>query len=241
MQLRLREGSVRWRPLAIAAAAVILVAAASSNAKPAAGPVGDAGNSDGVTSTSVTIGGIASQSGPIAADFSGIIDGVSAYLDMVNASGGVDGRKILYPVANQLDDAGDPSSDENAARTLVQQDHVFAIVGVGTPNFAAYSYLVPQGVPTFGYAVGPEWSRGDNLFGAEGSYIDFLSPGPEPAFLAQQVHATKVGLLAYSVTASHDACTGFGSVLHRFGIDTVFQDLAIPAPALDLSSDVIRM
>jgi branched-chain amino acid transport system substrate-binding protein len=214
------------------------LAAACGNAKAA---VTNSGNVNGVTSGSITVGGVASLSGPIPADFSGIFDGVQAYFDMVNAAGGVDGRKIDYPALDQLDDASNPSTDEDAVRTLVEQDKVFAVVGVGTPEFAGAKYLVDNEVPTFGYAISPAWTMGDNLFGAEGSYVDFLSPGPEPAFLAQQVGARRVGLLAYGVTESQEACEGFAKVLQRYGIDVAYQDLNIPAPAVSLTSDVIRM
>jgi branched-chain amino acid transport system substrate-binding protein len=233
---------MRLRGSGLLAAAVLAGLATVSVACGNAGSsVSTAGNSDGVTATSITVGSIASLTGPVPADFAGVVQGVEAYLDMVNAAGGVYGRTILLPKSNVLDDASDPSVDLLKAHVLVDQDHVFAIVGVGVYQFQAAQYLVQQDVPTFGYAVGPQWSQGDNLFGAEGSYVDFLDPGPEPAFLAQQVHARRVALLAYSVQASHDACTGFAGVLRRYGISVVFEDISIPAPAIDLSSDAIRI
>jgi ABC-type branched-subunit amino acid transport system substrate-binding protein len=220
----------------VATAATALGVASCGNASDA---VSHGGNSDGVSASSITVGGIASLSGPIPAQFNGIFDGAKAYFDMVNAGGGVYGRKINY--AYQLDDAGDPSQDVQQARTLVGQDHVFSIVGVGTAVFSAAQYLVQNNVPTFGYAISPSWSIGDSLFGAEGSYVDFLNPGPEPAFMAQQVHAKRVAVLAYNVTESQQACEGFSSILHRYGMNVVFSDLSIPAPAIDLSSEVIRI
>jgi branched-chain amino acid transport system substrate-binding protein len=202
--------------------------------------VSHAGNSDGVTATSITVGSIASLSGPIPADFAPVIEGVEAYFDMVNANGGVYGRQILLPAGDQLDDASDPSQDLLRAKQLVD-DGVFAIVGVATPEFAAASYLVQNDVPAFGYAISPDWSEGDNLFGAEGSYVDFSTPGPEPAFIAQRVGAQRVGLVSYSgVPESSGACNGFAGVLRRYGI-TVSDNLTIPAPAIDLTAQAIRM
>jgi ABC-type branched-subunit amino acid transport system substrate-binding protein len=232
----MRLSRLRSVAATVATAAVALGVASCGNASDA---VSHNGNSDGVTASSITVGGIASLSGPIPAQFGGVFDGAKAYFDMVNAEGGVNGRKIDY--AYQLDDAGDPSQDIQQARTLVSQDHVFAVVGVGTAVFSAAQYLVQQNVPTFGYAISPSWSTGDSLFGAEGSYVDFLNPGPEPAFLAQQVKASRVALLAYNVTESQQACQGFASVLRRYGANVVFSDLSIPAPAIDLSSEVIRL
>jgi branched-chain amino acid transport system substrate-binding protein len=203
--------------------------------------VSHAGNSDGVTATSITVGSIASLSGPIPADFAPVIHGVEAYFDMVNAEGGVFGRQLLLPAGDQLDDASDPSQDRLRAQELVGQDHVFAVVGVATPEFTAAQYLVDNDVPAFGYAISPDWSKGDNLFGAEGSYVDFQTPGPEPAFIAQRVGARRVGLLAYNVTESSEACQGFDKVLTRYGISVVYSNLGIPAPAIDLTAEAIRM
>ena len=70
-----------------------MVAAACGNAKVT---VSNAGNTQGVTGSEVVVGGVASLTGPIPADFAPIFDGVDAYLDMINAAGGVGGRKIEF-------------------------------------------------------------------------------------------------------------------------------------------------
>ena len=50
-------------------------------------------NSPGVTATSINVGAISSRSGAIAADSDGLVPGVQAYFDMINAQGGINGRK----------------------------------------------------------------------------------------------------------------------------------------------------
>jgi len=219
-----------------ALAAVGLLAGACGNAKPT---VSHAGNVQGVTPTRIVVGGVASLTGPIPAAFAPIFDGVQSYLDMVNASGGVDGRKIDFKFP--LDDGSNPSQDTDQVRTLVEQDHVFAVVGVGTPTFAGASYLAANNVPTFGYTVSTQWAAGPRLFGSEGSYIAFTRPGPEPAYLAEQVHAKAVGILAYNVGGSSQGCEGVAYEMRRFHIPVVYEDLSIQAPPVDLTSDVNRM
>jgi hypothetical protein len=76
---------------------------------------------------------------------------------------------------DQLDDQGIPTEDNDLARTLVTQDHVFAVVGVGTPFFTGARYLAETGTPAFGYQVSADWSDGPNLFGQDGSYLDTTS------------------------------------------------------------------
>ena len=217
-------------------AAVALVAAACGNAKPT---VSNAGNVQGVTSSQVVVGGVASLTVPIPADFAPIFDGVNAYLNMVNAEGGVDGRRIefRYP----LDDGSNASQDTDQVRTLVEQDHVFAVLGVGTPSFAGASYLASNNVPTFGYDVSTDWTAGPSLFGSEGSFLDFTRPGPEAPYLAEQLHARKVGILAYNVGGSEQAGVGMAYAMQRFHIPVAYEDLSVQAPPVDLTTDVNRM
>lgn len=197
------------------------------------------GNASGVTAHQIVVGGLASLTGPLPADFAPVFDGVRAYFDVVNAQGGVSGRKISF--SHGLDDGSSGSQDAAQARTLVQADHVFAVVGVATPSFDGASYLASNDVPTFGYDVNPQWSSGPSLFGSEGSYIDFLHPGPEPAYLAEQVHATHVGIISYGITQSQQGCTGVANEMKKFHIAVSFEDLSAAAPAVDLSADVNRM
>ena len=217
-------------------AAVALVAGACGNAKIT---VSNAGNANGVTSSRIIVGGVASVTGPLPAAFAPIFDGVNAYLDLVNANGGVDGRKIDF--AFPLDDGSNPSQDTDQVRTLVEQDHVFAVVGVATPTFAGASYLAANDVPTFGYAVSTQWAAGPSLYGSEGSYIAFTRPGPEPAYLAEQIHAKAVGILAYNVSGSTQGCEGVAYEMRRFHIPVAYEDISIQAPPVDLTTDVNRM
>ena len=217
-------------------AAVAVLLGACGNAKVT---VSHSGNTQGVSSSRIVVGGVASLTGPIAADFAPIFDGVKAYLDMVNAKGGVDGRRIDF--AYPLDDGSNPSQDTDQVRTLVGQDHVFAVLGVGTPTFAGASYLAANNVPTFGYTVSTQWTDGPSLFGSEGSYIAFTRPGPEPAYLAEQIHATAVGILAYNVSGSSQGCEGVDYQMRRFHIPVVYEDTSIAAPPVDLTADVNRM
>lgn len=68
----------------------------------ASGGGGGGSQTQGVTSHEIDIGGIAAETGPLANQYGPIFQGVQAYLDQVNAAGGVNGRKIRYVA--QLDD-----------------------------------------------------------------------------------------------------------------------------------------
>lgn len=219
--------------------AAVLVAASLTACGNSAATVSSSGGSNGVSAHSILVGGIASLTGPLPLAFAPVFDGARAYLDMVNSSGGVNGRTIDF--AYGLDDGSDGSQDVQQARALVQSHHVFAVVGVGTPSFSGGSYLAGNGVPTFGYDVNPEWTDGPSLFGYEGSFIDFEHPGPEPAYLAERVGAKRVGIVAYNITQSAQGCVGIANDMAKFHIPVDFEDLSVTPPAVDLSADVNRM
>ncbi len=231
-----RYGTLGARTLLVLLVVGTLMLSGCSNAKPS---ITDSGGSDGLSANQIVVGGVASLSGPLTADFAPIYDGVNAYFDQVNATGGVYGRRLnlKYP----LDDASDPSQDIDQVRNLISNFHVFAVVGVATPNFAGASLLANAQVPTFGMAINPGWSPSPNMFGVGGSYTSFSAPQTEVAFLAEQVHATKAAVVAYNVSQSQEGCQGVINGLSKFGISVVFQDLGIPAPAVDLSADVGRI
>ena len=106
--------------------------------------------SPGITDDTVSVGTIAPLSGPTA-PLSIYNRQIDAYFKYVNEQGGVkmaDGktRKIALRL---IDAAGQPSRAVSAARELVEQDQVFAILGVfGTnENQAIVDYLNAKKVP----------------------------------------------------------------------------------------------
>ena len=191
----------RFGNLAVAVAALTLGVAGCSNAviKNSAG-----GGAPGVSSTEIDVGSIANVTGPLSSDFAPVVNGVQAYFSMVNAQGGVAGRKLK--LAHQEDDQGSPTVDLSAAQQLVQQDHVFAVVGVGTPFFGGASYLAQQGTPTFGYVVSKDWQDKPTLFGDGGSVLSFATTAPGDAYMAQQLGAKSIAVVAYGVPQSAAAC-----------------------------------
>jgi len=227
--------TIKKRPIAfVALVLVVLGFTACSNASPS---VTNSGNTDGVYPNKIVVGGVASLSGVITTDFAPVFQGVQAYFNMVNSQGGVYGRKI--DLAYKLDDASSPSQDIDQFRALIE-DHVFAVVGVATPSFAGASVVVANGVPTFGMDINTQWNNAKNLFGENGSYLNFTAPQIEVAYLAQQVHATKAAVFAYSVAQSQEGCQGAINGLKEFGVQIVEQDINIPPPAVDLTADAER-
>ncbi|MDR3650852.1 MAG: ABC transporter substrate-binding protein [Acidimicrobiales bacterium] len=196
------------------------------------------GGAPGVTSSQIDVGSIANVTGPLSSGFAPVVNGVEAYFSMVNAAGGVAGRKLM--LAHQKDDQGSPTVDLTDAQQLVQQDHVFAVVGVGTPFFGGASYLAQQGVPSFGYVVSTDWENKPTLFGTYGSVLNFATAAPGEAYLAQQLGAKSIGVVAYGVPQSADACRAAATGMRAFGMDVTFSDLNLVYGA-DPTTDVLHM
>jgi branched-chain amino acid transport system substrate-binding protein len=99
----------------------------------------------GVTSKQVVIGATFPYSGPASA-YGTIAKAETAYYRWVNAHGGVNGRKIRFIT---LDDGYNPAKTVPLTKQLVEQDHVFAIVGqLGTePVLSVRDYLNSHKVP----------------------------------------------------------------------------------------------
>lgn len=130
---------------AVALISVASVALAGCGGRGARGGA-DAGSDPGVTHDSIVIGMTAPLSGPLAAN-ADAAKGFQAYIDSVNAHGGIHGRKIKLVVR---DDAYDPAKAVTETTRLVASDKVFALVGgVGSATqLSVYKQMNDQKVPT---------------------------------------------------------------------------------------------
>jgi branched-chain amino acid transport system substrate-binding protein len=99
----------------------------------------------GVTKTQIVLGATGPLTGAESA-YEPVMTGAKAYFDYVNAHGGVDGRKIVYKIA---DDQYDPVQTVQQTQKLVEQDNVFAIFNsIGTEHsIAVRDYLNQRKVP----------------------------------------------------------------------------------------------
>ena len=106
----------------------------------------------GVTDTEIKIGNTGPYSGPLA-NASPIPLSTKAYFNMINAQGGVNGRKITWI---SYDDGYSPPKTVEMTRRLVEEDQVFLVSGpVGTPtNTAVWRYLNEKKVPQLFPATG---------------------------------------------------------------------------------------
>jgi branched-chain amino acid transport system substrate-binding protein len=104
---------------------------------------GDESESGASGTGPIKVGGWFPLTGPVGASGIPQKEGASAAFEAINAEGGINGRKIEY-IAQ--DNAFDPQQTVQAARKLVGEDKVVAIVAAnGTaPSAAAFPYVLNQ-------------------------------------------------------------------------------------------------
>jgi branched-chain amino acid transport system substrate-binding protein len=200
-------------------------------------PAGTGTGSPGVTAKQINIGAISTLSGPISADFAPLVKGVQAYFDMVDAAGGVNGRKIS--LTYDLDDGGTPSRFVSLAHTVVDQDHAFAVIA--SSYFFNPTYFESTCTPTYGYNVTGDWAGPPNLFGSGGSVQTYASILPEIAYLLQQTKSRSLAVLAYNVSSSSAACQAAVNQFKAAGYHISYTDLKLPPVNPDLTPDVQRI
>jgi branched-chain amino acid transport system substrate-binding protein len=185
--------SAKHRRLAapLAAAAVVLVAAAcsssssstaaagssstastgtSSSGTPAAGSAAGstaAGSTAAPTGTPYVIGNIGTFSGAYASSGQGAHDAMQAWVKYTNAHGGINGHPVSMIQDDDQLNAGLALTD---VKTMVQQDHVMALVG--TSSVGAEDAWAPYIATTTTAVIG------DDLAGDEmGKYKNFFPEG----------------------------------------------------------------
>ena len=107
---------------------------------------------EGVTDTEIHLGQWGPQTGP-AAPWGAVARGTGVYFDMINAEGGIHGRKLVY---HMFDDGYNPAKTKAGVKELQEGTGMFAwACGVGTsPGLAVKDYLMDRKIPWVGPAAG---------------------------------------------------------------------------------------
>jgi branched-chain amino acid transport system substrate-binding protein len=199
----------------LAALAVLaLITACSDDGGSSSSNGGGESNTPGVTATEILVGTHMPLTGPAAAGYSKIAPATKAYFDYVNASGGVNGRKITYKI---MDDTYNPATTQQVVRELVLQDKVFAILnGLGTPTHTGVlDFLKTNRVPDMFVASGSRsWDQPDKYPGTFGFNPDYTVEGKILATYVKETHAgKKVCFMGQDDDFGRDSLAGIEKVL----------------------------
>jgi branched-chain amino acid transport system substrate-binding protein len=219
--------------VALAACAFALVLLPGAFARSAADP--------GITSTTILLGGTSPLTGPAAA-YASVARGANAYLQSVNAQGGVAKRKFEYKI---VDDAYNPAQSIQVTRQLVEQEKVFAVFNsLGTEhNVAVRDYLNAQKVPQLFVASGATtWGRDAAKYpwtiGFQPSYqAEGLVYGQ---YIARTMRRAKIAVLLQNDDYGKDLLAGLKRGLGRSGSQIVAAQ-PYEVTAADVSSQIARL
>src|SRR5690242_14735263 len=146
----------------------------------------------GIAADKIVFGQAAALDGPAAALGQGMREGLLAAFGEANKAGGVKGRKLELV---SVDDGYEPTKSIAAAKKLMDEDKVFALVGpVGTPTSAAVQPIAAEaGVPFIGAFTGAEFLRDPykpNVINVRASYFQETETMVE--HLTQDLGVTKI-------------------------------------------------
>lgn len=233
--MRTRHGR-RFVPGVTALAAAVVFTACSTGVVGGQAGAGasSSGKTTGVTSTSIKVAAIV-DSALGTTLFKPFLTGEKAYFAMVNANGGVNGRKIT--LAYVYTTGTSASKFTSLAHQVVEGDHAFA-VGISSYTFSP-AFLAQSGIPTYGWNVQGNWTGPKNLYAAGGSVQFLTALPPQAAYLAKKNKHTTAGILSLNVGASSAACTKAAKKLPKLGVKVGYVNLKVDASAL--ASTVQRM
>lgn len=203
-------------------------------------PAASAGDTTGVTDTTVRVGGFAAQSGAVAPIGISVREGFEAYIRYVNDNGGVHGRKI--EIVNVIDEQFDAAKGLAASKQLVESDKVFALAPVlGTPGvLASMDYWVETGVPVVYPMTGVEQTAHPpkkNVFAVQPNNPD------EAAVLAQYVvkelGKTKLAVFWQNSDMGKQGLKGIQDHAAKLGAEVVY-DAPHEAAAVDFTTPVLN-
>jgi ABC-type branched-subunit amino acid transport system substrate-binding protein len=190
----------------------------------------------GVTDTEIHVGSVTAQTNPLGGNYGELNNGIKAYFEMMNSEGGIYGRQLK--LTSERDDAF--ANNQTEVQALLAQDDVFAAF-IATLLFTGADTLAEAKIPSFGWNINAEWTGKSNLFGNAGALcIDCGGPGLP--WLAKQIGATKVGVLAYSADQSKDCAKGIQASFQQYPVaEVAFVDDALGFGVPDLSLQVSEM
>ena len=195
----------------------------------------------GVTDKEIKLGHTNPYSGPLSA-YGVIGKAITAYWQMVNDAGGINGRKINFIT---YDDGFQPPKTVEMVRKLVEDDQVFAIFQLlGTPtNTVVQKYLNQKKVPQLFVATGAsKWGMPKEFPWTMGWQPDYAT---EAAIYAKHIMANhpngKVAMLYQNDDSGKDYLNGFiagfGDKKDKFLIKTASYEVTDPT----VDSQIIQL
>jgi branched-chain amino acid transport system substrate-binding protein len=199
-----------------------------------AGTSGLKASAPGITKTTIKIGILSDLTGPAASTFEDSVPSIEARFTEENKAGGIDGRKIIWAVA---DSQSSPVAVQTAVKDLVQTHGVFLIVSDSALLFGGANYLNAAGFPVLGFEVdGPEWNEqpNTNMFAFSGTGA-IKSPAYTDGGFWKATGAKKISFVASNTPSSTAGIGPFEAAMKAEGL-SVCDNTVVPLGAVNFTT-----
>jgi branched-chain amino acid transport system substrate-binding protein len=226
-----RRSSLR---LAAAASALALLSGACSSSSHNASSAGSAGSSSGSGKT-YTVGVLTDLTGPGSVTGDTTLQGIKAGIGRAEQQG----YHIKYVVA---DTGTSLTQAQTAAKKLVEEDHVFAIMQISVVGFAAAPYMTKVSVPVVGADVdGEEWLTSRNMFSIFG-YEDYTKVQTTYGMIFKQLGATTFGGIGYGIEpSSADVVKSAAASAQVAGLKVGYVNTQVPLGSTNMAPIALAM
>lgn len=194
---------------------------------------------EGVTDTEIHIGQWGPQTGP-AAPWGSVARGTDAYFKMINAEGGIHGRKLIH---HMFDDAYNPAKTKAGVKELQEGTGMFCWVsGVGTaPGLAVRDYLMERKIPWIGPSAGSlHWLNPPNkyLFSVYPLYI--IEAQALVRYAVEELGKTKIAIAYQNDDYGKNGVRGAKEELIKHGLNLV-AEVPVEVKDTDMKPHVMKL
>ncbi|HEX6313114.1 MAG TPA: ABC transporter substrate-binding protein [Acidimicrobiia bacterium] len=170
--------------------------------------------------------------------------GVEARIARANRDEELPGGRQIEFVGFEEDDS-DPTENADATQRLIQQEDVFAIVPMVSPFPAGIELAEREGVPVFGWAIGPEWCDKEVAFGFSGGCLTPSDPklysNAWGVLLRDKfdgdIEGKTVAIIAEDNDLGRSGLETQEASFEDVGMEVVFSEASMPAPPAAPPSD----
>jgi ABC-type branched-subunit amino acid transport system substrate-binding protein len=225
--------------VAAVAMSIALLAGCSSSSKSNTSAPTAAGSSGTSSSSSseptVAIGVLTDLTGPASNTEKFTPEGIDAGVALAASEG-------YHIKVYTVDGATSPTAVLNGAKQLVEQDHVFAVIGLSSLLFSAAPYLASQGVPVIGGDYdGPEWLTTPSMFSVF-PYEDFTKVATSIGEIVKMLGGTNLATIGYSISpSSADTAKSYGISAQDAGLKAGYVNANVPFGSTNVGPMVLAM
>jgi hypothetical protein len=224
---------VKRRKLVAVLAAGALAAALTGGVAKAEAP--ERGGGDPCSGDTIKVGGVVY--GGFYADSE---RGVQARLDRANDEDEL-GTGQTFDFIGVEEDNSEPSENTDAVRRLIQQENVCAILPMMTATPTGVTFAEDQGVPVYGWAIGPEWCDTTVAFGFSGGCL--TPPDPDVYTNAwgvllreklkaegEKIKGKTMAIIADDNDLGRSGIETQTASVEDVGVDVVYAEANVPGP-----------